>query len=791
MSSRLLRAIAALVTHSQAGTLPASAHWLTESRLVYLRKPDSDTPRPIRVGEFWRRLVAKRLVCEHKAALQELLLRARQCGVAVAGGCDVLVHLRRCLEHVLAASDEAFVILDLDLRNAFPSLEWSAIRAAVSEHAPDLLPWTSWCHQSASRVLLPNGTWFECNRGAEQGDPLGPVYCALTLLGVASAARDAVVARGGWSWDAWFMDDSQVCLPPSYVDDFLSAFDAKLSDVGGTRVTSGTFKSTARLCGTATARDAAPANWDNLAKSSCKIIGAPPEKVLGVGIVGDSIAAQFKAASRAASAASDALAQLKDPAAELALLRMSTSACRVVHLLRAVGPELPLADVLAFDENLEGSLGVILGGAVGGLALDRAVTGARDGGLGLRRVRETQLPAFIASRTEARALAVDVSGGLPTVVSDALFSRWDAQVANALASWKKELPLGVSAVADQLVVAAAEQSRQRAWELRGDLPQVGQAPPERSRERTTAALLTLLGLEDPEFPHRESEGLQTRLCGLASASRASSLSDQYAAAGDFSSVQMLEDLCNEETDRSWLWLAGTVDGPPTKSHEFCTAVRLRIGADLASDDQECACCGGKLDRKGLHSLCCAPGESTRGHGAVASVVHSLARLSDASASTEPRGLVPSYPALRPADVLTSVAFGRQAALDICVASPDGAGAGSDACAAAARRKSENYAGVIEELSEEGCDYRPLVWSCWGRPGGPASSALRCLAAAAARRRGIASGEELERRARALIGAHIWVRAARMALACLRGPRKEEAAELLPAVVEDSDGEEAE
>ena len=161
--------------------------------------------------------------------------------MAVAGGCDVLIHLRRCLEHVLSFSDDAYVILDLDLRNAFPSLEWSAIRAAASEHAPALLPWTGWCHQSASRVLLPNGTWYECNRGAEQGDPLGPVYCALTLLGVASRARQEVAAAGDWSWDAWYMDDGQICLKPQSVALYLAAFDAELAAAGGTRIAGGEF----------------------------------------------------------------------------------------------------------------------------------------------------------------------------------------------------------------------------------------------------------------------------------------------------------------------------------------------------------------------------------------------------------------------------------------------------------------------------------------------------------------------------------------------------------------------
>ena len=51
----------------------------------------------------------------------EKFLGHRQFGVAVPGGCDALIHFRRCLERSVAESEEALVILDLDLRNAFPS----------------------------------------------------------------------------------------------------------------------------------------------------------------------------------------------------------------------------------------------------------------------------------------------------------------------------------------------------------------------------------------------------------------------------------------------------------------------------------------------------------------------------------------------------------------------------------------------------------------------------------------------------------------------------------------------
>ena len=188
--------------------------------------------------------------------LQRLFLENRQCGVALPGGADALVHLRRCLEQAAAdAGSEAIALLDLDLRNAFPSLEWSAVRAAVGERAPELQPWTKWCHGAPSQIQLPCSEWIPCDRGAEQGDPLGPAYCGLVLLRCASAGRRAVEAAGGWVWDAWYMDDGQVAVPPQFVACYLAAFDAELAAVGGTRVAGGTFKSVAKLVGSLAAHE--------------------------------------------------------------------------------------------------------------------------------------------------------------------------------------------------------------------------------------------------------------------------------------------------------------------------------------------------------------------------------------------------------------------------------------------------------------------------------------------------------------------------------------------------------
>ena len=132
-----------------------------------------------------------------------------------------------------------------------------------------------------------------------------------------------------------------------------------------------------------------------------------------------------------------------------------------------------------------------------------------------------------------------------------------------------------------------------------------------------------------------------------------------------------------------------------------------------------------------------------------------------------------------ADLLSSAAFGRPTALDVSIVCPEAEGAGPDPCAAAEQKKVTKYGAVLDELREEGIEYRPLVWTCWGRADGNAQEAMRTMAAAAARRRGYGDPRPLARHLAAQVGAQIWRRAACMVLACMPNIPSEDVRGLLP------------
>ena len=92
-AAQLGRAISSLSQKACAGLLDDTCRWILESRLVFFRKKSGTVPRPIRIGELWRRTIAKKMANDFRPELRSLFLKARQFGIAIPGGTEALIHL--------------------------------------------------------------------------------------------------------------------------------------------------------------------------------------------------------------------------------------------------------------------------------------------------------------------------------------------------------------------------------------------------------------------------------------------------------------------------------------------------------------------------------------------------------------------------------------------------------------------------------------------------------------------------------------------------------------------------
>ncbi len=116
-----------------------------------------------------------------------------------------------------------------------------------------------------------------------------------------------------------------------------------------------------------------------------------------------------------------------------------------------------------------------------------------------------------------------------------------------------------------------------------------------------------------------------------------------------------------------------------------------------------------LDRACQHAFCCASAEGTIHHYWSRDAILPLIRLAGTNACTEPLGLIPSAPALRPADIFSATAVpGCRTALDVGIMSPDATGARADCCRAIFERKCKDYSKYKQELADDQVEYIPLA-----------------------------------------------------------------------------------
>ena len=105
-----------------------------------------------------------------------------QFGVAIRAGTERVIHMLRTIsfQH---KDDEDFVVLKVDLRNAFNNVSRADVMRCVESSFHVLLPWVRWCYASNSHLWYQD--WILTSQeGVQQGDPLGPLLFAMVIHAV-------------------------------------------------------------------------------------------------------------------------------------------------------------------------------------------------------------------------------------------------------------------------------------------------------------------------------------------------------------------------------------------------------------------------------------------------------------------------------------------------------------------------------------------------------------------------------------------------------------------------------
>jgi hypothetical protein len=336
VANRLLRLLGDAIRAGLEGALPPAARWILGSGVTFLEKAGKEAPRPIRAGEWLRKVIGKSLLLKHKDTIIKLMFELHQYGVNMQGGTEILFHARDTIEELARAGQlPPIAIIDVDLVNCFGSFEWDSILDAYAKLLPEALPWERWCTAQECDAVLPSGERTQINRGAGQGEPDGPLKASVTIGHAMQDCksvwrpdvRDATV-------DVWLMDDGQLFTHPSHVDSVLQSLDRRLELAGATRgkkSIDGTVKSMVRTFAPP-GREPELAGWDSAyVRGTCNVLQSDDiVKVLG-GICGTERQEHdaFKTLCTSVKNLHKTIDQVQDPAIEVVLKQI---VCRRIKM---------------------------------------------------------------------------------------------------------------------------------------------------------------------------------------------------------------------------------------------------------------------------------------------------------------------------------------------------------------------------------------------------------------------------------------------------------------------------
>ena len=400
--SRLLEALASFCSALANNSLSCDCmKLLTTARLVAVAKPNGGV-RPIAVGETLRRLAAK---CVHEATLSAVssYLLPTQVGVKVPNAAELVAHKVKAWRQE-NRQDE--IIVQVDLRNAFNSIDRNVLLREVRERVPALYPYAHACY-STPAFLFGNGFEVQSSCGVQQGDVCGPA-----LFAIAIQKTILELTELNLSFQYWYLDDGILCGPASDVARAMAHLEAEFSPAG--------LLINRQKCRVFCHESVVlPDDLQQLPRVSL----SSGSTFLGVPVGGDIFVQQFS---------DDTLSKLEDLLQKVSrlgsglgkflLLRACFGACRVNHLLRTLdflhGSRLANDAAVPFRKALDD----LLRTATSDEQFTLACMASRRGGLGLKNPTWVHGPAFLASCFTYAASADSISHTFWADVSSA----WNA-----------------------------------------------------------------------------------------------------------------------------------------------------------------------------------------------------------------------------------------------------------------------------------------------------------------------------------------------------------------------------
>jgi hypothetical protein len=338
-------------------------------------------------------------------------------GVGVKGATEAIT---RRLQRELKA-DPGLCVLQVDMSDAFNSLDRTAMLQRVHVKSPALSAWAHFCYAQPSPLFVGESVLLS-QRGSQQGDPLGPALFALAIQPVI----EGLMGQEGLHWQCWFLDDGLLVGSEAALRRLLPLLATELSKLG--------LKVNLSKCAIWSLSHALETSPELPAMELSQ-----PKVVLGI---------PFGSATAQRSFLLDMLARfrrllkklsrLSDSHVALCLLRVSLGVQRIAHLLRVLWSPLTDEFVSSADWDMRVAFESILGCGCPDAAWIQAGLPIRNGGLGLQQPMQVHAAAFVASCLAEAAGVCSVDGAEAPPQEE--FWAAAARLATTLGSCRNPLP---------------------------------------------------------------------------------------------------------------------------------------------------------------------------------------------------------------------------------------------------------------------------------------------------------------------------------------------------------------
>ena len=186
------------------------ATFLGGATLIPLRKPDGGV-RPIAIGETLRRLVGKCLLYCGPLLGQLKAMAPEQCGVGIPGACESIGQgLQDTVNGLPSGAGADWVVVQVDLTNAFNSINCQSVLNGTAVGAPAMYAWTRFLYGGTPAHLFCKQNHLLSKTGVHQGCPLGPAAFALGIHSTVLSLRSFGLI---WSVFTWMMGCWWALLP--------------------------------------------------------------------------------------------------------------------------------------------------------------------------------------------------------------------------------------------------------------------------------------------------------------------------------------------------------------------------------------------------------------------------------------------------------------------------------------------------------------------------------------------------------------------------------------------------